>query len=74
MKIQKCTKLVCNVYDKEKYVAHLRPLKQTLSHGLEQEEVHKVIEFSQKAQLKPYIDMNTELKKRGKEWFWKRTL
>ena len=66
MKIQKCTKLVCNVYDNEKYVAHLRPLKQTLSHGLEQEEVHKVIEFNQKAQLKPYIDMNTELKKRGK--------
>ena len=28
MKIKKCNKLVCNVYDKENYVAYVRSLKQ----------------------------------------------
>ena len=34
MKIKKCNKLVCNLYDKEEYVAHIRTLKQALNHGL----------------------------------------
>ena len=33
-KIKKCDKLVCNIYDKENYVAHIRALKQALNHGL----------------------------------------
>ena len=47
--------------------AHIMPLKQTLSHGLVQKKVHKITEFNQKAQLKPYIDMSTELRKKGKK-------
>lgn len=35
--------LVCNLYDKEKYVAHTRPLKQTLYHKLILKKVHGVI-------------------------------
>ena len=27
LKIEKCNKLVCNVYDKKNYVAHIRALK-----------------------------------------------
>ena len=33
-KIEKCNKFVCNVQDKEKYVVHIKALKQALNHGL----------------------------------------
>ena len=61
MKINKCSKLVCNVRDKENYVVHIRALKQALNHGLKLTKVHRIIQFDQEAWLKPYIDMNTEL-------------
>ena len=31
---RKCHKLVCNLYDKHNYAAHIRTLKQALNHGL----------------------------------------
>ena len=34
MEINKCRKLVCNLYNKKKYVAHINTLKQALNHGL----------------------------------------
>ena len=34
MEINKCKKLVCNPYDKKKYVVHIKSLKQALNHGL----------------------------------------
>ena len=71
MKIDKCTKLVCNLYDKKNYVVHIRSLKQALNHGLILKKVHKVIQFNQEAWLKPYIDMNTELRKKAKNDFEK---
>ena len=42
---------------------HIKSLKQALNHGLKLKRVHRIIEFNQKAWLKPYIDMNTELRK-----------
>ena len=72
MKICKCKKLVCNLYDKKNYVVHIRSLKQALNNGLTLKKVHRVIQFYQKAWLKPYIDMNTELRKR-QEMTLKRT-
>ena len=63
MKIDKCEKLVCNLHNKKKYVVHIRSLKQALDHGLKLKKVHRIIEFNQEAWLKPYIDMNTELRK-----------
>ena len=63
MKIDKCKKLVCNLLNKKKYVVHIKSLKQALNHGLKLKKVHRIIEFNQKAWLKPYIDMNTELRK-----------
>ena len=63
MKIDKCEKLVCNLLNKKKYVVHIKSLKQALNHGLKLKRVHRIIEFNQKAWLKPYIDMNTELRK-----------
>ena len=71
MKINKCNKLVCTVQDKENYVVHIRALKQALNHGLILKKVHRVIQFNQEAWLKPYIDMNTELRKEAKNEFEK---
>ena len=34
MEINKCKKLVCDLYDKKKYVVHINSLKQALNHGL----------------------------------------
>ena len=34
MKINKCNKLVCNLYDKKSYVVHIKSLKPALNHGL----------------------------------------
>ena len=34
MKIRKFNKLICNLYDKKEYVAHIRTLKQALNNGL----------------------------------------
>ena len=71
MKINKCSKPVCNLYDKNNYVVHIRSLKQALNHGLIFKKVHNVIHFNQEAWLKEYIDMNTELRKRAKNDFEK---
>ena len=62
MKIKKCIKLACNLYDKKEYVVHIRALKQVLNHGLIFKKVQRVIEFNQEAWLKPYIEMNTKLR------------
>ena len=71
MKINKSTKLVCHIQNKENYVVQIRALKQALDHGLKLTKVHRVIEFRQEAWLKPYIDMNTELRKYAKNDFEK---
>ena len=71
MEINKCKKLVCNLYDQKKYVVHIKSLKQALNHGLKLKKIHRVIEFNQKAWLKPYINMNTELRKLARNDFEK---
>ena len=71
MEINKCKKLVCNLYDKKKYVVHIKSLKQALNHGLKLNKIHRIIEFNQEAWLKPYIDMNTELRKLARNDFGK---
>ena len=71
MEINKCNKLVCNLFDKKKYVVHINSLKQALNHGLKLKKIHRIIEFNQEPWLKPYIDMNTELRKDAKNDFEK---
>ena len=39
-KLVKVEKLVCSIGDKEKYVIHIRALKQPLNNGLKLKEVH----------------------------------
>ena len=55
MKIDKCSKLVCNLYDINNYVVHVRSLKQALGHGLMLKEIHRVIQLNQEAWLEEYI-------------------
>ena len=71
MTINKCPKIVCNVADKEKYSIHIVALKQALNHCLVLKKVHSVIRFRQEAWLKPYIDLNTELRRDAKNEFEK---
>ena len=66
MKINKGSKLVCCLYYKNNYVVHIRALKHALNHGIILKKVHEVIKFNQKAWLKEYIDVNTELRKQTK--------
>ena len=42
---EKVEKFLCSIEDKEKYVIHIRALKQALNHGLKLKEVYKVIRF-----------------------------
>ena len=65
-KLEKVEKLVWSIEDKEKYVIHIRALKQALNYGLVLRKVHRVIKFNQEAWLKPYIDMNTKLRKEAR--------
>ena len=48
----------------KKNVIHIRTLKQALKYGLVLKKVYRLI--NQKARLKLYIDMNTELGKKAK--------
>ena len=57
--------------NKENYIILIRALKQAINHELELTKVHRIIEFDQEAWLKPYIDMNTDLRKQAKNDFQK---
>ena len=69
MEVNKCKKLICNLYDKKNYVDHISSLKQALNHGLILKKVHRVIKFNERAWLKEYIDMNTEYRMNAKNDF-----
>ena len=71
MKINKCNKLVCNLSNKKNNVTHINSLKQALNHGLKFKKIHRAIEFNKKEWLKPYIYMNTELRKAAENDFEK---
>ena len=70
-KVNKVEKFICSIEDKQKYVIHIRALKQPLNYRLVLRKVHRVIQFNQKAWLKPYIDMDTKLTKEAKNDFEK---
>ena len=66
MKLGKIGKLVTNLYDKNGHIIHIRNLKQAINHGLVLKNIHRVITFNQKDLLKPYIDLNSELRQTEK--------
>ena len=62
MKINGVEKLIPNLFDKKRYVIHIRALNQALKHGLVLEKIHRAIEFQQLAWMKEYIDFNIKLR------------
>ena len=62
MKINKVEKLVPNLRDKKDYIIHIQASDQALKHGLVLEHIHRAIEFNQSDWMKPYIDLNTQLR------------
>ena len=70
-KLEKVKKLVCSIGDTKRHVIHIRAVKQALNHGLILKGVHRVVKFNPEAWLKPYIDMNTKLRKEAKNEFEK---
>ena len=62
MKIEKVEK-----HDNTERAIHIRNIKQALNHGLVLKKVQRVIKFNQNGWLKPYIDMNTDLRKKSKK-------
>ena len=62
MKVNGVENLIPNLYDKKRYIIHIRALDQALKHGLVLERIHRVIEFKQLAWMKEYIDFNTKLR------------
>ena len=71
IKVNGVEKLVPNLYGKEKYVIHVKALKQALDHGLVLKEIHRVLQFKQSAWMKEYIDFNTRLRTAAKNDFEK---
>ena len=64
-------KLVPNLYNKNRYVLHYRNLQLYLSLGMRLTKVHRALSFQQSCWMKPYISLNTELRKKATSGFEK---
>ena len=71
MKIEKVEKAVPNFHDKSEYTIHIRSLMHALNHGINKKKVHRIIKFQQNTGLKPYIDLNIDLRRKIKNDFFK---
>ena len=69
MKIEKVEKLVADLHDKTEYIIHTGNLKPALNHGFALKKVRRIIKLNKKAWSKPYIEMNTDLRKKAKNDF-----
>ena len=67
----KVAKLVPNLWNKRKYVIHYRNLKQYLSLGTKLTKIHRVLQVKQEAWLKPYVELNSQLRREAKTDFEK---
>ena len=63
--VGKVEKLVPNLNDKTKYVLHHENLKFYLRQGLRLTKIHRGVTFEEKDFMKKYIDLNTNMRKKG---------
>lgn len=71
MKINDTELLVGTLNNKKNYIIHYKLLKLYMDLGLKLTKIHKIIKFSQKPWLKPYIEYNTQKRKEAKNAFEK---
>ena len=64
-------KLIPNLRNKTKYPIHYRNLIQCLNAGMKLTKIHKGIKFVESDWMKPYIEMNTNLRAKAKNNFEK---
>ena len=67
----KVEKLIPNLRDKTKYVIHYKNLIQCLRAGIKLKKIHRGIKFIESEWMKPYIEMNTNLRTKAKNNFEK---
>ena len=71
MKVNGVEKLIPKLYNKRKYIVHIRALRQSIDHGLVLKKIHRCIRFRQSPWMKEYIDFNTRLRTAAKNDFEK---
>ena len=69
--VNEVEKLIPNLNNKTKYEIHHETLKLYLSLGLKLTKIHRGITFEESAWLKPYIDLNTDLRAKASNDFEK---
>ena len=69
--VNKVDKLIPNLNNKTKYVIHHAKLKADISHGLKVTKIHRGITFHESDWLRPYIELNTNLRMKAKTEFEK---
>ncbi|XP_031550573.1 uncharacterized protein LOC116288002 [Actinia tenebrosa] len=62
-------KLTMNLMDKRKYVVHYRNLQFYVRHGMRVKKIHRVLKFTQKPWMQPYIASNTQKRTAAKNDF-----
>lgn len=64
-------KLIADLNPKRNYIIHLRQLKLCLEQGLKITKIHRVLSFTQRRWLEPYIQLNNKHRKTAKNEFEK---
>ncbi len=71
LRIGEVDKLVPNLNNKNRYVLHHENLKFYLRKGMKLTKIHRGVSFDESKFMKPYIDLNTELRTKGTTEFEK---
>ena len=64
-------KLMTTLDSKSELILHYRNLKQALKYRLKLKRIHRALKFNQRPWLKPYIDLNSNMRKKAKNDFEK---